>query len=58
MHRFFETEMGRKTVAFFSIKNPPFSDINTNIESIIGLVSIFPAVSLFIDAMSQSLAVG
>ncbi|UDD54920.1 hypothetical protein AFCA_002562 [Aspergillus flavus] len=55
---FFETDMGRKTAAFFNFENPPFSDINTNIKSIIGLVSIFPAVYPFIDAMSQSSAVG
>ncbi|SPO02785.1 related to ketoreductase [Cephalotrichum gorgonifer] len=35
---FFETDMGRKSAAFFDLTNPPFSDINTNIKSIIGLV--------------------
>ncbi|KAE8338048.1 hypothetical protein BDV24DRAFT_177149 [Aspergillus arachidicola] len=36
---FFETDMGRKTAAFFDFENPPFSDINTNIKSIIGLIT-------------------
>ena len=35
---FFDTDMGRQSAKFFGFEDPPFSDINTNIKSIIGLV--------------------